>query len=95
MKPAIRLQQRPLSPHLQICRRQMTMANTDALVALRENGTIGDVIDRLKATRRPRLSDRVAGREEEIARLGPEPAEADHSGRRPVNPPPAPHHVSF
>jgi DNA helicase II / ATP-dependent DNA helicase PcrA len=50
-------------------------ANMDTLVALRENGAIGDVIDHLKATRRPRLSDRVAGREDDIAKLGPEPTE--------------------
>ncbi len=31
--------------------------------------------DHLKSTRRPRLSDRVASREEDIAKLGPEPAE--------------------
>ena len=47
----------------------------DTLVALRGNGTIGDVIDHLNSTRRPRLSDRVAGREDEIAALGSEPTE--------------------
>ncbi len=47
----------------------------DALIALRENGTIGQVLDHLKATRRPRLSDRVSGREEDIAQLGPEETE--------------------
>lgn len=50
-------------------------ANMDTLLALRRNGTIGDVIDHLKSTRRPRLSDRLADREDEIAKLGPEPTE--------------------
>jgi len=50
-------------------------ADMDKLAALRANGTIGEVIDHLKATRRPRLSDRIAGREEEIAKLGPEPTD--------------------
>lgn len=50
-------------------------ADMDALVALRENGTIGEVIDHLKATRRPHLSDRVAGRESDVTKLGPEPTD--------------------
>lgn len=57
-------------------------ADMDALIALRENGTIGEVIDHLKATRRPRLSDRVAGREDEIAKLGPEPTEEESKSLR-------------
>jgi len=52
-------------------------ADMDALLALRKSGTIGDVIDHLKASRRPQLSDRVASREEEIARLGPEPKDEE------------------
>ena len=44
-------------------------ANMDTLVALRGNGTIGDVIDHLKSTRRPRLSDRLADLDDEIAKL--------------------------
>ena len=44
-------------------------ANMDTLVALRGNGTIGDVIDHLNSTRRPRLSDRLAHRDDEIAKL--------------------------
>lgn len=47
----------------------------DALQDLRLGGTIGQVIDHLKKTRRPRLVDGVAKREEEIKRLGPKPAE--------------------
>jgi DNA helicase-2/ATP-dependent DNA helicase PcrA len=50
-------------------------ANMNTLVALRESGTIGDLLDHLKVTRRPRLDDRVAAREEEIVKLGPEPTE--------------------
>ena len=47
----------------------------DALIALRESGTISQILDHLKTTKRPRLSDRVAGREDEITRLGPEVTE--------------------
>lgn len=52
-------------------------AHMDKLLALRETGSIGEVIDLLKSTERPRLSDRVAGREEEIAQLGPEETEEE------------------
>lgn len=45
------------------------------LIALRTSGTIGEVIDLLKDTQRPRLSDKVSGREDEIARLGAEETE--------------------
>lgn len=51
----------------------------DRLLALRETGTIGEVIDFMKSTKRPRLADRVAGREEEIAQLGPEETEEESS----------------
>lgn len=54
----------------------------DRLLALRETGTIGDVIDLLKNTKRPRLADRVAGREEEIAQLGTEETEAESNSIR-------------
>ena len=47
----------------------------DALLAFREGGSSGEVIDHLKATQRPRLSDRVSDREKQIATLGPEPTE--------------------
>ncbi len=47
-------------------------AQLDQLVTLRANGTIGDVIDFLKKTQRPRLTDRVAKREAEIIELGPD-----------------------
>jgi DNA helicase-2/ATP-dependent DNA helicase PcrA len=50
-------------------------ADMDALMALRDTGTIGELIDHLKGTRRPRLSDRVVHREDDIAKLGPEPTE--------------------
>lgn len=50
-------------------------SDMDALIGLREAGTIGEVIDHLKRTRRPRLTDRVLKREDDIARLGPEPGE--------------------
>jgi DNA helicase-2/ATP-dependent DNA helicase PcrA len=50
-------------------------ADMDALLQLRQNATIGEVIDHLKATRRPRLSDQVQRREDEIAQLGLDPAE--------------------
>lgn len=47
----------------------------EKLVELRESGTIGEVLDYLKQTKRPRLADRVAKREEEIAALGPDETE--------------------
>lgn len=50
-------------------------ADMDALIALRDAGTIGEVIDHLKGTRRPRLSDRVVHQEDDIAKLGPKPTE--------------------
>ncbi|MDE2441575.1 MAG: ATP-dependent helicase, partial [Betaproteobacteria bacterium] len=50
-------------------------ADMDALIALRDTGSIGELIDHLKGTRRPRLSDRIIGREDDIAKLGPDPTE--------------------
>ncbi len=47
----------------------------DALLALRDNGTIGELIDHLKITGRPRLNDRVANREADIEKLGPKPTD--------------------
>lgn len=47
----------------------------DRLIELRANGSIGQIIDHLKATRRPRLPDRIASREQEIAQLGLEVTE--------------------
>lgn len=47
-------------------------ADMNALIEIRENGNIGELIDHLKATRRPRLADRVASQEDDIAKLGPE-----------------------
>jgi len=45
----------------------------DQLNKLRTNGTVGEVLDHLKQTQRPHLSDRVMRREEELARLAGEP----------------------
>lgn len=47
-------------------------ADMEQLLDLRINGTIGQVVDHLKTTARPRLSERVLGREAEIAALGPD-----------------------
>ncbi|KXV02789.1 DNA helicase II [Gluconobacter potus] len=47
----------------------------EQLAELCVNGSIGQVLDHLKETRRPRLPDRVAAHEEDIARLGPEVTE--------------------
>ncbi|MCW2240397.1 UvrD-helicase domain-containing protein [Azospirillum canadense] len=49
----------------------------DQLIALRENGTIGEVLNLLKETKRPRLSSRVFDRENEIDMLGPEETEGE------------------
>jgi len=54
----------------------------DTLLAIRENGSIGEVVDHLRVTRRPRLSDRVAGREDDIAKLGPKPTEDEPKSLR-------------
>ncbi|KQR29882.1 DNA helicase II [Rhizobium sp. Leaf155] len=54
----------------------------DQLVKLRAEGTIGDVLDLLKQTKRPRIADRVAKREEEIAQLEPEPTEGESKSLR-------------
>ncbi|WP_058196706.1 UvrD-helicase domain-containing protein [Xanthomonas translucens] len=42
-----------------------------SLDALRENGTVGEVLDLLKKTRRPRLPDNVIRREEDMAAFDP------------------------
>ena len=52
-------------------------AQMDRLLALRETGTVGEVIDLMKNTKRPRLADRVVAREEEVAQLGPEETEEE------------------
>ncbi|MEF2071037.1 UvrD-helicase domain-containing protein [Consotaella aegiceratis] len=49
----------------------------DRLMKLRANGSVGQIIDHLKVTKRPRLPDRVASREEDIGRLGPEVTEGE------------------
>lgn len=57
-------------------------AQMDQLVKLREEGTIGDVLDLLKETKRPRIADRVAKREEELGDLEPEPVEGESKSLR-------------
>lgn len=52
-------------------------AQMDQLMKLRAEGTIGDVLDLLKSTKRPRIADRVAKREEEIGQLSPQPTEGE------------------
>lgn len=50
----------------------------DALMALRKQGSIGDVVDHLKATGRPPLTSRVLQREEDIRALKGEPIPEDN-----------------
>jgi DNA helicase-2/ATP-dependent DNA helicase PcrA len=57
-------------------------AQMDQLVKLREDGTIGEVLDLLKNTKRPRIADRVAKREEEIGQLEAEPTEGESKSLR-------------
>jgi DNA helicase-2/ATP-dependent DNA helicase PcrA len=57
-------------------------AQMDHLLKLRAEGTIGDVLDLLKNTKRPRIVDRVAKREGEIGRLGPEPTDGEAKSLR-------------
>jgi DNA helicase-2/ATP-dependent DNA helicase PcrA len=45
----------------------------DKLLALRSSGTIGAVIDHLRQTQHPRLSDTIEKKERERERLGPSP----------------------
>ncbi|PJI41842.1 UvrD-helicase domain-containing protein [Ferrovibrio sp.] len=49
----------------------------DTLRRLRENGSIGQVLDLLKHSRRPRLPDKVMRREDDLERAGQEPAEEE------------------
>ncbi len=57
-------------------------AQMDHLVKLRAEGTIGEVLDLLKNTKRPRIADHVAKREEDIAQLEAEPAEGESKAVR-------------
>lgn len=57
-------------------------ADMEALLALRDTGSIGEVIDHLKQTRRPRPTDLVLKREDDIARLGPEAVEEEPKSLR-------------
>lgn len=52
----------------------------DALMTLRNDGTIGGVLDHLQATKRPALPDRVLRREEELRQLNGEPIPAEATG---------------
>jgi ATP-dependent DNA helicase UvrD/PcrA len=49
----------------------------DKLLALRNTGTIGSVIDHLRQTEHPRLTEAIEKKEKEIERLGPNPAAED------------------
>ena len=64
----------PISRHASKVRSRNDM---DRLNELRAAATVGDVLDHLKETQRPRLPDKVALREEEIHQLGPEAAEGE------------------
>lgn len=57
-------------------------AQMDQLVELRAEGAIGDILDLLKNTKRPRIADRVAKREEEIGQLEAEPTEGESKSLR-------------
>jgi DNA helicase-2/ATP-dependent DNA helicase PcrA len=48
-----------------------------SLDALRENGTVGEVLDLLKRTRRPRLPDNVSRREDDMAAFDPDAGEPE------------------
>lgn len=50
----------------------------DRLDQLRLNGTVGEVLDHLKTTERPRLPDRVSRREDDLAALAGEPVPDDN-----------------
>lgn len=54
----------------------------DALQPLRSAGTVGDVLDHLKLTRRPRLPDKIVRMGEELASLGQEPIPEDKKSLR-------------
>ncbi len=54
----------------------------DVLMKLRNEGTIGEVLDHLQATKRPAIPDRVLRREEEIRQLGDESIPAEARGLR-------------
>lgn len=54
----------------------------DALQGLRLSGTIGDVLDHLKLTRRPRVTDKISRLEEALAALGQEPIPEDKKSLR-------------
>lgn len=47
----------------------------DALTELRDGGTVGDIIDHLRETRRPRLPDAIEDRERELKAFDPEAGE--------------------
>ena len=51
--------------------KQIWADHMKSLDALRENGTVGEVLDLLKKTRRPRLPDNVTRREDDMAAFDP------------------------
>ncbi|WP_406806681.1 UvrD-helicase domain-containing protein [Burkholderia semiarida] len=57
--------------------KQLWADDMKALDALRESGTVGEVLDLLKKTRRPRLPDNVMRREDDMAAYDPSAEEAE------------------
>lgn len=55
-------------------------SDMDTLMKLRNEGTIGSVLDHLQTTERPSLPDRVLRREEELKQLNGEPVPAEATG---------------
>ncbi|WP_281708210.1 hypothetical protein [Phaeobacter italicus] len=49
----------------------------ETLIALRQDGTVGQVIDHLKDTGRPRLNDKVAAKEKALAEFNPDGEEEE------------------
>lgn len=58
------------------------VTDMDALLALRQSGTIGEVLDHLKQTKRPRLTDRVQRREGRLSLLEDDDADLTPEERR-------------
>lgn len=63
-----------LKKHLE---KQAWADDMKSLDALRESGTVGEVLDLLKKTRRPRLPDNVTRREDDMAAFNPEAGETE------------------
>lgn len=60
--------------------KQSWRSDMDALMTLRNEGTIGGVIDHLQDTKRPMLPERVLRREEELRQLNGEPIPTEETG---------------